>query len=106
LFLGLGAEGHTASLFPGSPALAEQNRWVAGVRATAKPPIRVSLTFPVLRRARATYFLAAGADKSGIIAALKKDAQTASKKLPVAMLQPEGKAIWFLDEAANGASSA
>jgi 6-phosphogluconolactonase len=105
LFLGMGEEGHTASLFPDSPALAEQNLWVVGVRVPVEPPLRVSLTFPVLRRARTTYFLVAGADKSGIISALKKDPEGSAKKLPVAMLRPEGKAIWFLDHAASGAAS-
>jgi 6-phosphogluconolactonase len=102
LFLGMGEEGHTASLFPGSPALAEQRRWVVGVRAPASPPIRVSLTSPVLGRARETYFLVAGADKSGIISALRKNPAGAAKEFPVAMLKSEGKVIWFLDRAANG----
>lgn len=102
LFLGMGGEGHTASLFPDSLALAEQRRWVVGVRAPVDPPVRVSLTFPVLRRARATYLLVAGADKQPIIEMLKNDPKYAERELPVAMLKPEGKAIWFLDLAANG----
>jgi 6-phosphogluconolactonase len=102
LFLGVGIEGHTASLFPESPALGERNRWAVSVRAPAEPPVRISLTFPVLRRAREAYFLLAGADKRPIIATLRRDWQSATKKLPVAMLHPEGKVIWFLDAAANG----
>jgi 6-phosphogluconolactonase len=102
LFLGLGVEGHTASLFPDSPALAEEKRWVVGVRAPAEPPIRISLTFPVLRRARATYFLVAGADKQGIVATLRRDSPEETGKLPVAMLRPEGQVIWFLDQDADG----
>lgn len=101
LFLGMGGEGHTASLFPNSPALAEQKRWAVGVRAPAEPPVRVSLTFPVLRRARLTYFLVAGADKRPIIEVLKNDPNRAARELPVAMLRPEGEAIWFLDRTAN-----
>ncbi|HEV2491008.1 MAG TPA: 6-phosphogluconolactonase [Candidatus Acidoferrales bacterium] len=100
LFLGMGGEGHTASLFPDSPALAEQKRWVVGVRAPVDPPVRVSLTFPVLRRARETFFLIAGADKKGVIEELTRDPKAAGKKFPVAMLRPEGRAIWFLDQAA------
>lgn len=106
MMLGIGVEGHTASLFPGSPALAEQKRWVVGVKAPAEPPVRISLTFPVLRRARATYFLAAGADKEGIIATLRRDSAAETSKLPVAMLKPEGEEIWFLDKAADGPLSA
>lgn len=105
MLLGIGVEGHTASLFPGSPALGEQKRWVLGVKAPAEPPVRISLTFPVLRRARATYFLAAGPDKQEIIATLRRDSPEELAKLPVAMLRPEGEAIWFLDKAADGALS-
>jgi 6-phosphogluconolactonase len=102
VFLGMGGEGHTASLFPDSPALTEQKRWAVGVRAPAEPPVRVSLTFPVLRRGRATYFLVAGADKRPVIETLRNDPKNAALKLPVAMLRPEGKTVWFLDLAANG----
>lgn len=102
MLLGIGVEGHTASLFPGSPALAEQKRWAVGVKAPADPPVRISLTFPVLRRARATYFLAAGADKEAIIATLRRESPAETAKLPVAMLKPEGEEIWFLDKAADG----
>lgn len=105
VMLGLGVEGHTASLFPGSPALAEQKRWAVAVKAPAEPPVRISLTFPVLRRARATYFLVAGADKAEIVATLRRDMDSETEKLPVAVLQPEGETIWFLDRAADGAPS-
>ncbi|HLW83285.1 MAG TPA: 6-phosphogluconolactonase [Candidatus Acidoferrales bacterium] len=105
MFLGLGPEGHTASLFPGSPALAEEERWVVGVRAPAEPPVRISLTFPVLRRARETYFLVAGADKQEIISKLRRESPAEIADLPVAMLKPEGEVIWFLDQAADGAHS-
>ncbi|HEV2298263.1 MAG TPA: 6-phosphogluconolactonase [Candidatus Acidoferrales bacterium] len=101
LFLGMGGEGHTASLFPDSPALTEQKRWAVSVRAPADPPVRVSLTFPVLRRARETCFLVAGADKRPIIEMLKNEPKRAMRELPMAMLRPEGTAIWFLDQAAN-----
>lgn len=101
LFLGMGGEGHTASLFPDSPALKEQKRWAVSVREPVDPPVRVSLTFPVLRRAAITCFLVAGADKRPIIEKLKHDPQRASQELPVAMLKPSGIAIWFLDRAAS-----
>lgn len=105
LFLGLGVEGHTASLFPDSPALREEKRWAMGVRAPAEPPVRITLTFPVLRRARETYFLVAGADKQEIVAKLRRGAPEEVAKLPVAMLKSEGEEIWFLDKAADGLSA-
>ena len=105
LFLGVGPEGHTASLFPDSPALIEQKRWVVGVRAPAEPPVRVSLTFPILRRARVTYLLLAGADKREIVATMREDLAGGREKLPVEMLEPQGEAIWFLDRAAAGDAS-
>jgi 6-phosphogluconolactonase len=105
MLLGLGVEGHMASLFPGSPALSEQNKWVMGVRAPADPPVRISLTFPVLRRARATYFLVAGPNKQEIVAMLRRDSPAELQKLPAAMLRPDGEEIWFLDKAADGSLS-
>ena len=105
LFLGVGGEGHTASLFPDSPALKEQERWVVGVRAPVEPPVRISLTLPILRRARTTYILLAGPDKREIVATLRNDWAASARKLPVAMLNPEGEVIWFLDRAADGGVS-
>ena len=105
LFLGLGVEGHTASLFPDSPALREEKRWALGVRVPAQPPVRITLTFPVLRRARHTFFLVAGADKKEIVAKLRRGAPDEIANLPVAMLKPEGEEIWFLDKAADGLSA-
>lgn len=106
MFLGVGGEGHTASLFPDSPALREEKRWVVGVRAPAEPPVRISLTFPILRRPRVTYFLLAGTEKQEIVAALRKDAGAGVEELPVEMLRPEGEVIWFLDRAAAGEAGA
>lgn len=64
VLLGLGPEGHTASLFPGSPALSESIRWVLAVTAPADPPLRLTLTLPVLNRAANAYFLVTGSNKA------------------------------------------
>jgi 6-phosphogluconolactonase len=64
VLLGLGDEGHTASLFPGSPALEETKRWVVAVRAPAEPPLRLTLTLPALTRAANVYFLVTGSNKA------------------------------------------
>jgi 6-phosphogluconolactonase len=101
--LGAGPEGHTASLFPGSPALQEQVRWVVAVRAPVEPPLRLSLTLPVLNQARNTFFIATGARKREIMRAVREESDSAASRYPVGMIRPAGRAVWFLDQAANGA---
>ncbi|MGE4056340.1 MAG: 6-phosphogluconolactonase, partial [Vicinamibacterales bacterium] len=64
VLLGLGTEGHTASLFPGSSALAERTRWVVAVTVPAEPPVRLTLTLPALTGSAHTYVLVTGADKA------------------------------------------
>jgi 6-phosphogluconolactonase len=72
VLLGLGADGHTASLFPGHPAAAAQAAPVVGVRGAPKPPPeRVTMTLPVLRRARYTVLLATGAGKAHPLARVR-----------------------------------
>lgn len=68
LVLGLGADGHTASLFPEAPSLAETRRRVLAVRAPAPPVERLTITPPVILAARLTVVLAAGADKAQALA--------------------------------------
>lgn len=102
VLLGMGGDGHTASLFPGSPALQEKNRWVVAVEAPAKPPQRLTLTLPVLSRARTTYFLVSGAEKNEVVREIFEDPMQATRVYPAAMVNPEGSLIWFLDRAAYG----
>jgi len=98
--LGLGPDGHTASLFAGSPALEETTRWVMAVEAPAKPPRRLTLTPVVLNRGRNTFFLVAGAEKWQIVAALRNEAASRPSAYPAGSIQPAGRVVWFLDEAA------
>lgn len=98
--LGLGVEGHTASLFPGSPALEEKMRWVMAIEAPAKPPQRLTLTPVVLNQARSTFFLVAGEDKRDIIRALRSEPETAPSQYPAGRIRPAGSVVWFLDRAA------
>jgi len=100
--LGLGTEGHTASLFPASPALQEQRRWVAAVETPAEPPQRLTLTPAVLNQGRNTFFLVAGRDKQEIVAALRDEPESKSSLYPAARIQPAGRVLWFLDGAAGG----
>jgi 6-phosphogluconolactonase len=93
--LGLGPDGHTASLFPGTSVLEERDRWVAEVIG-ARSEARITLTYPVLESSRRAAFLVAGAEKREILGwALAGDTE-----LPAARVQPVGELIWFADEAA------
>jgi 6-phosphogluconolactonase len=102
--LGLGVEGHTASLFPDSPALFEKRRCVLAVEAP--PPIqpaeRLTLTPVVLKRGRNTLFLVSGEEKRKIIAALRSETSPGTSPYPAAHIQPAGPVLWFLDRAAAG----
>lgn len=100
--LGIGPEGHTASLFPGSPALDETKKWVEAVTVQATPPNRLTFTLPVLNQSRNTYFLAAGEGKKEILDALRAEPDPAHSQYPAARIQPaDGRVIWFLDEPAS-----
>jgi 6-phosphogluconolactonase len=96
--LGLGEDGHTASLFPGTAALEERRRWAVAVTG-ARPEPRVSLTYPVLESARLTLLLVTGAAKRAVLARL---ATPEGAGLPVARLRPAGACSWLLDRAAAG----
>jgi 6-phosphogluconolactonase len=100
--LGLGVEGHVASLFPGSLALEEKHRWVMAVEAPAQPPQRLTLTPAVLNRGRRTFFLVAGQNKREIVAALRAEPATRPSQYPAGIIRPEGRSVWFLDQAAEG----
>jgi 6-phosphogluconolactonase len=100
ILLGLGGEGHIASLFPDSPALIEKERWVVAVDVQAEPHLRLTLTLPVLNCARNVFFLVSGEGKREVIASLAREPGLAAKRFPAALVQPEGRAVWFLDRAA------
>jgi 6-phosphogluconolactonase len=100
--MGLGTEGHTASLFPGSPALEEKKRWVLAVEAPVTPPQRLTLTPMVLDRGLHTFFLISGEEKRQILAALRAEPDGKSSQYPAARLSPDGPVVWFLDRAAAG----
>ena len=102
ILLGVGADGHTASLFPGAPALAERQRWVAHTRAPpgVVAPERISLTLPALNAARRIIFLVTGATKAGAVGAVLNDPERCAA--PAAMVRGAENLEWHLDAAAAG----
>ncbi|UCC68775.1 MAG: 6-phosphogluconolactonase [Armatimonadota bacterium] len=101
ILLGLGVDGHTASLFPNNPALDEKSRWVVAVDAEeADPPVRLTLTLPAINHAKNIYFVAAGKDKApalqhALAAGPDPRAAPASAVAPV-----DGRLIWWVDRPA------
>jgi 6-phosphogluconolactonase len=95
--LGLGADGHTASLLPGDPVLEERKRWVAAV-SHGRPEIRITTTYPVIESSRRVAFLVAGQEKAAILQAIR----TGAAQVPAARVRPVGELVWFADRAAAG----
>ena len=102
ILLGLGPDGHTASLFPGHELLAEDDRWVAYLDDSPKPPPkRITLTYPVINHANKVAFVAAGESKQDVLAEIMDD--PARNSLPASRVRPtnHGKLYWFVDDAAS-----
>jgi 6-phosphogluconolactonase len=100
ILLGMGADGHTASLFPYSQALTERRRWVVGNTVPKVGKQRITLTFPILNRAAEVRLLVTGDDKAGVL----KEALVGPRepeRLPVQAVVPEGgRLVWLIDRAA------
>jgi 6-phosphogluconolactonase len=95
VFLGLGSDGHTASLLPGQPVLEERKHWVAAVSEGRSEP-RITLTYPAIESSNRIAFLVTGADKASAVRATRAGDQN----LPAARIRPRGEILWFLDRAA------
>ena len=95
--LGLGADGHTASLLPGQPVLDERTRWVMAV-SHGRPEVRITMTYPAIDSSRSVAFLVAGREKAAILNAIRGG----DSALPAAQVRPVGELIWFVDRAAAG----
>ena len=97
VLMGVGPDGHTASLFPGYPALEETQRWVAGVPEAHVAPFvpRVTLTLPALNSCREMLFEVSGADKRAILTRV-----LTGENLPANRAHSLGETIWLVDKAA------
>ncbi|HVA67170.1 MAG TPA: 6-phosphogluconolactonase [Elusimicrobiota bacterium] len=95
IWLGVGPDGHTASLFPGSRALDETERLACANWAPSQDAWRLTLTYPVLNRAAEVVFLAAGAEKADILRRIIKEGD---RRLPAARVSPVGgRLVWLID---------
>lgn len=102
ILLGLGANGHTASLFPHTPVLRETQRWVAAAYIDKVQMWRITLTAPSINAAKNILWLVAGADKAATVRAVLRGAYRPDD-LPAQLIQPApGRAVWLLDQAAAG----
>jgi 6-phosphogluconolactonase len=105
VLLGLGADGHTASLFPHSSALAEHEAWVAPNLVAGLTSARITLTYPVLNAARLVVFLVSGKDKANAVQAVLEGAHP-SDEIPARGVQPTaGELHFFLDRGAASSLS-
>jgi 6-phosphogluconolactonase len=95
--LGLGPDGHTASLLPGEPVLNERRRWVAAV-SHGRPEVRITLTYPAIESSQRVAFLVVGEAKAKIFGAIR----SGTSQAPAARVRPIGELVWFVDRAAAG----
>jgi 6-phosphogluconolactonase len=102
VILGMGEDGHTASLFPGSKALGEKERWVVPVYLE-KPKInRITLTLPVLNHAAQILFLVSGRSKATVLFEILGDGHK-KDQYPAGLIRPiQGRLLWLIDQEASG----
>jgi len=100
ILLGLGDDGHTASLFPGTRAIRESERWVLGHYVDVQKGWRITLTPPVINAARTGVFIAAGSGKAAVVKEIL-EGPLRPDTLPAQIVRPtEGDLVWMLDREA------
>jgi 6-phosphogluconolactonase len=100
VLLGLGENGHTASLFPGTDVLEERTAWVGTCVPHDAPHTRLTLTYPAIASSRAVLFLVAGASKAEVV----EKVRGGDAAQPSTHIATEGELIWVLDQAAAGSA--
>jgi 6-phosphogluconolactonase len=101
IFLGLGENGHTASLFPGSPVLEEKERWVSDVHVAGQDLHRVTLTAPIINQAAVVAFLVSGVSKAGVLKEVL-EGPVDPMRLPAQSIRPaNGELHWLVDRDAG-----
>jgi 6-phosphogluconolactonase len=100
MLLGVGADGHTASLFPGSRILGEKSRWVVSAEAPPSvfPNERITLTLPLINSSREVLFLAFGEEKKNVLKEIFEVPEKAKKVYPAAMVKPRERLQWYLEK--------
>jgi 6-phosphogluconolactonase len=105
ILLGMGPDGHTASLFPGTAALQEKSRLVLANWVEKMKTYRITLTLPVLNAARCVIFLVSGTDKAPALHAVLEE-DVSGEQYPAKLVRPtQGKVIWLVDRAAASSLS-
>ncbi len=101
VLLGLGEDGHVASLFPGTDAVNEQTRWVVATKSPRGVASRLTLTLGVINHAGVVIFLVTGHHKASVVRTVLERREPQTAPLPAVLVRPErGRLIWFLDQAA------
>jgi len=100
ILLGLGGDGHTASIFPATPIDRTREGVAIVTESPVEPHVRISFTMNVLDNARNVFFLVSGEEKKEILKAVFADEWNPDSKYPAARVHPRGELGWFVDEAA------
>lgn len=100
VLLGMGTDGHVASLFPGHPALDEERHWVVYAEAPPEHPVRrrLTLTLPLFNRARQVLFLVSGKGKGKMLQAVLAEEGNLRAACPAARVAPAAPPLWLIDQ--------
>jgi len=100
ILLGVGTDGHTASLFPGSRVLGEKSRWVVSVEAPPSvfPKKRITLTLPLINNSREVFFFAFGDEKKNVLSKIFEEPEKAKKVYPAAMVKAQERLLWYVEK--------